>query len=115
MTEQDADTLVQNGIRWLNTESPWQSKRWFKKINLTKLNINSLDCCILGQLDHAYPTILRQHTPTLDILNMGFYAPFSLKDPAVDHKTHSTHAINGKLLTAAWKRAVREMRKETAL
>jgi len=93
----DIEDRVKNGVDWLNGVMPF----WYRRINLSTLNMNEQTLCIIGQLFGSYNYIYNQGFDTQEIMSMGF--TFT--------ERYNNHAEEKELLEKEWKKIISEMKK----
>lgn len=98
------DERVERGAEWLDKNE----KGWMEKIDLSLLDLREDDACICGQIDasgsHAfYRYIFNKELAAAQAHELGFI---------LWNKDEGCNALDYAKLTTAWKRLIRERRRE---
>lgn len=99
---------VDRGVKLLDKKKP----KWFKKIDLKNLDLNSESNCVLGQVYGSY-------TDGCDKLNLnfgikhGFANPHDVKEPDFMKFCDKINAYNDQL-KKVWSKRVKQKREEAA-
>ena len=96
---------VRRGVAWLSAIRP----RWYREINLERLDLATCDDCVLGQLFGDYndaEQIFGSDATQLGALGMNIDYRFD--------QPHADETQEFNRLTALWKRAIRRLRTSNA-